>query len=58
MGIFPAFAAILINGQMDNYDISSVKYMFTGGSSFPSHFGDLLIEKYKLKLFKEGMNFS
>ncbi len=53
--IFPAFGHRLLDGDLkDKYDLSSLKFITTGGSKFPENVAKGLIKKYNIK-FSEGL---
>jgi acyl-coenzyme A synthetase/AMP-(fatty) acid ligase len=53
--LFPAFGHRLLDGDLkDKYDLSSLKFMTTGGSKFPENVAKGLIKKYNIK-FCEGL---
>jgi acyl-coenzyme A synthetase/AMP-(fatty) acid ligase len=53
--LFPAFGHRLLDGSLkDKYDLSSLKFMTTGGSKFPENVAKGLIKKYNIK-FCEGL---
>ncbi len=48
--LFPAFRHRLLDGDLkDKYDLSSLKFMTTGGSKFPENVAKGLIKKYNIK---------
>jgi len=55
LALFPAFGHRLLYGDLkDKYDLSSLKFMTTGGSKFPENVAKGLIKKYNIK-FREGL---
>jgi long-chain acyl-CoA synthetase len=53
--LFPAFGHRLLDGDLkDKYDLSSLKFVTTGGSKFPENLAKGLIKKYNIK-FSEGL---
>jgi long-subunit acyl-CoA synthetase (AMP-forming) len=55
LSLFPAFGQRLLDGDLKGkYDLSSLKFMTTGGSKFPENVAKGLIKKYNIK-FSEGL---
>ncbi|XP_054154023.1 uncharacterized protein LOC128952629 [Oppia nitens] len=54
LSLFSNFGRSLIDGNLaENYDLSSLQLMITGGAAFPGHIAQQIIEKYGIKFIEK-----
>jgi len=58
LGIFPAMANSIANGECDKYDLSSINIMMICGTSVKESLIEVLLKKCNLKFFVNRKKFN